>query len=164
MGSMAKRVGSGVLSLFVMTGTAMGQQAPVAPGKAASQPAFTQEGFKAQVDKAVADEAKRRAATPVLKLQSEDGAKICGATPEIMLQAREFAVQFSRYEKATDKVFFSKPEGEKRVEYQVTEKGFQDIATSLAMNPPQRGQGDCAMKWWQGKAIEDAITAFTAPK
>ena len=109
MGSIAKRIGSGVLSLFVMTGAAMGQT-PAPQGKA-SQPTFTQEGFKAQVDKAVAEETKRRAATPALKLQAEDGGKICGATPEIMLQAREFAVQFSRYEKATDKVFFSKPEG-----------------------------------------------------
>lgn len=163
MASTAQRVGSGILSLFILTGTAMGQT-PAPSGKAASQPGFTQEGFKSQVDKAVADEAARRAATPALKLQADDGAKICGATPEVMLQARAFAVQFSRFDRKADKVFFSKPEGDKRVEFEVTQQMFQDISTELAMNPPKRGQGDCALKWWKGKAIEDATLALTAPK
>ena len=78
-------------------------QTPAPQGKA-SQPTFTQEGFKAQVDKAVAEETKRRAATPALKLQAEDGGKICGATPEIMLQAREFAAALRAHTRAVDLV------------------------------------------------------------
>lgn len=160
MGTMAKRIGTGALSLFVMTGAAMGQT-PAPQGKA-SAPSFSQENFQAEVGKLVEAETARRAATPVLKLQSEDGAKICGATPEIMLQARAFAVQFSRYDRPTDKVYFSKPEGEKRREFQVTEKEFGLMSGQLASDPPKRGDADCAMKWWHGMAIQDAVTALTA--
>lgn len=162
MASTAQRLGGGILGLFIMAGTAMGQQAPATPGKAASQPAFSQEGFKAGVDKAIAEENKRRAATPALQLQAQDGGKICGATPEVMLQARAFADQFSRFDRKADKMYFSRLDGDNRVEYQVTEKMFQDISVDLAMKPPQRGQDDCAMKWWKGKAIEDATLALTA--
>lgn len=161
MAGTAQRIGGGILGLFIMAGTAMGQQPPAAPGKAASQPAFSQEGFKAEVDKAVAAENARRAATPALQLQAQDGGKICGATPEVMLQAREFADKFSRFDRKADKMYFSRLDGEKRVEYPVTEKQFSEIATDLALKPPQRGQGDCAMRWWKGMAIQDATQALT---
>ena len=112
---------------------------------------------------------------------ADAGATMCATTKEAMLAAYPLSTQFSRYDKPTDKVYFSEMRGGKRVEYNVTEEQFGKLAmeasaylsgraTGLAASvgkapasSPDKGKTvvpECPGKFWLGQAIVYANEKF----
>ncbi len=104
------------------------------------------------------------AQTPRVQQQASEGAQVCGVKPEEMLKFRDAATQFSRYDKAGDKVFFTEMKDGKRVEVNISEQEFAKRSMDLAAKPPKKGTPECPSRYWAAQALNDATLAFSPPQ